>query len=102
MIHEVVPRPGGDYEKRLSRTVSATTLSVRGGGFEAGQRICSATAGSRAGERIGGGRRRVHDLAELMIVPAVGIIVEHHQRGVGPFRLSLQEVGHFHHKLLLI
>src|SRR5271168_1603073 len=102
MIHEVVPRQGGDDDERLPRTVSATTLRVRGGGLETGQRIGAATAGSRTGERIGCSRRGVHYLAELMIVPAIGIVVEHDQRGVGPLRLGLQEVGHSNHKLLLI
>src|SRR5580693_520937 len=102
MVHKVVPPPGGDDEKRLSRTVSATTLSVRGSGFDAGQRIYSAAAGSRTGERIGGGRRRIHDLAELVIVPAIGIVVQDNQRGVGPLRLGLQEVGHLNHKVLFI
>src|SRR5580658_5846409 len=102
MIHVVVSRPRRDHKQRLPWTISAAPLRVRSGWIDARQRVEPVTAGSRAGKGIGSGPGPVYDLAELMIVPAIGIVIEHNQRRIWPLRLALEEVSDLNHELLLI
>ncbi len=55
-----------------------------------------------AGQSIGAGLRGVHDLAKLMIVPAVGIVVGDDDRGAGPVGALLQEVDGVDDERLLV
>src|ERR1700684_1585861 len=73
MIHEVMLCPRRNNKQRLPRTVSAPALCVRGSRIEAGQRCGAVSAASGTSESISWALRSIHDLAELVIVPSVGI-----------------------------
>ena len=104
MIHEVVASPGRNNQIRKPRTVSATTLRVYRRGVNAWQGCLAGAArrrpvGQNIDERY---RRRINELAKLVIVPTVRVIVVDNDSSVRPLRLGLQEINYVDNELLLI
>ncbi len=94
VVDVVLLRVGRDHQHGQARTVAAAALRMCRAG-RTGQRRTRChcrMAGSR--QRIHRGRRLVHDLSKLVVIPAVRIVVvDDHRRGV-PIRRQLQEIDH--------
>src|SRR5262249_24492186 len=83
MIDEVLLGPGRYDKQRDTRPVAAAALRVKRTGVDARQCAAAVTARAVARERVGGRAGLVDDWTLLMIVPAVGIVVQdHHRRAV--------------------
>ncbi len=71
-------------------------------GIDSRQGGAAVAAGSGAGERISRAGRLIHNRPHLMVIPAVGVVIDDHDRSVIPIRRLLQEVDHVHDKRLLV
>ncbi len=76
--------PGRDHQQRLPRTVAAAALRVAWCRSTPASAVDAVAARAGAGEGIGGAGGLIHDRAHLVVVPAVGIVIGDHDRGVLP------------------
>jgi len=102
MVNRVLQGPGRDHNQRLPRAISAATQSVRIARINARQSNAAASAGVCSSQRIRRASGLVDDGGHLVVVPAVGIVVQDHDGGAAPTILLLQEVEQCHNELLLI
>ena len=93
VIDKVRPRVRRNDQERKPWTIAATTLRMRGT-VVARQRGSRVAAESRTIQHVLRSLRLVHDLSQLMVVPAVGIIVGDDHGSAIPIRLGLQEIDH--------
>ena len=103
VVDEVAAWPRGDHEQRQARTVAAASLRVRGApDCTPGSAAAPVAAGAGAVDDVGVGRGLVHDLADLVIVPAVRVVVGNDDGGRFPIALLLQEVDDVDDERLLV
>ena len=68
------------------------SVPARAERYGPGRAIGSVAALAGAGQGIGGGRGLIDDLAELVIVPAVRIVISDEDRGGIPVRLRCRKL----------
>ena len=89
------------YERKVARTVAAAALRMWIAESMPGSAYCSPQAPGpvRASARLVG---LIRDGAHMVVIPAVGVVVQDHDRGVVPIRRLLQEVDHVDDERLLV
>src|SRR5271170_7857547 len=90
-----------DHDERKPRAEAAASLSLRqavcaGKGDKAG------TTGAGAGESVLRADRAVDDRPDLMVIPAVGVVVCNDNRRAFPVGLLLEEVDDVDDEVLLV
>src|SRR5580698_794581 len=102
VVHDVLEGPWRDHDQRLPRTVAATAQRVRIAGVDAGQRGQGGAASVRPCQRVRRTSGLVYDRADLVVIPAVRVIVKNDDCSAAPGRLFLQEVDQLYNRELFI
>src|ERR1700691_5175684 len=97
-----VPRSSGCSKSNIFVTGPAAPLRMGRTAGAGKRRVGPGAALAVAGEHVGRSRRLIHDLAELMIVPAVGVVIVDEDSRRTPLPLLLKEVDDLHDEFLLV
>src|SRR5579864_4605302 len=101
MVHEVVFGKWRNHQERLTRAIAATAGRVVRP-LETRERRSCRTAHAGRSESIRRALRVIQDWAHLVVIPAVGIVIQNDNCSVAPIRLTLEEVNGLNDEGLLV